>query len=130
MATTKATDIAITLEDRPGALAGAADALGKAGVNIDGICAAVEGSRTPTVHLVFTRAAADAKAALGKAGIAVAREREVVLVDLADRPGSAAAELAKIARSGLNIDLAYLATGNRLVIGGADAGKIAEALGR
>jgi hypothetical protein len=125
---TKAIDLSITLENKPGVLAKAADAVAKAGVNVDGICAAVDGSAKPTVHFVFVRGSAEAQMALEGAGIEVKKEREVVLIDLADRPGAAAAELLKIARRGVNIDLAYLATNNRLVIGGDSAGRIWEAL--
>jgi hypothetical protein len=123
---TKATDLTVTLENRPGTLAKATDAIAKAGANIDGFCGSPDSSNT--FHFLFLRDGAKARSALDTAGIPVKKEREVVLVDVEDRPGSAATEFRKIAQHELNVDLAYLATNNRIVIGGDDVQGIWDAL--
>ncbi len=123
---TKGTDLSVAIEDRPGLLAKAAEAIAKSGVNIDGFCGSAEGGTT--VHFLFTKDAPKARNALEGAGYKVKKEREVVLVDVEDRPGSAAAELKKIAQHEINIDLTYLATGDRIVFGSPDVEGIWEAL--
>lgn len=123
---TKATDLTVVFEDRPGTLAKATEAISKAGANIDGFCGSTDGGNV--FHFLFIRDGAKARDALGSAGMKVKKEREVVLVDVEDRPGSAAAEFRKIAHQELNIDLAYLATNNRIVVGGADTQRIWDAL--
>jgi hypothetical protein len=61
--------------------------------------------------------------------LAVSREREVVVVDVEDRPGVLADLTRKIARAGVNIDLVYVATRNRLVFGSGDLAALRDALG-
>ncbi|HEX9436207.1 MAG TPA: ACT domain-containing protein [Candidatus Limnocylindria bacterium] len=125
---TKATDLSITLEDRPGTLAKATDAVAKAGANIDGFCGSADGGST--FHFLFTKDGDKARKALESAGFTVKKEREVVLTEpIEDRPGAAAAEFRKIAQHELNVDLAYLATDNRIVMGGDNVQKIWESLG-
>lgn len=46
-----ARDLTVTLEDRPGALADMGDALGRAGVNIDGVAGAT-GSGSSQIHIL------------------------------------------------------------------------------
>jgi hypothetical protein len=123
---TKAKDIGIVLEDRPGMLHKVTDALGKAGINIDGFSGASECG--DTFHFLFVKDADKARRAIEAGGWKVKQEREVALVDVEDRPGTAAAELRKIAQQELNVDLLYLATHNRLVIGGPEFSRIWEAL--
>ncbi len=109
-------DIKVTLEDRPGTLAHLGEATGAAGINIDGGCGFLceEGAKAVFHFLVEDPAAArqTCEAAGGDVG-----EREVLVVDVDDRPG----ELGRIARritdAGVNIDLFYLAADTRFVIG-------------
>jgi hypothetical protein len=116
-----ATDLTVQLEDRPGTLAELGEALGGAGVNVDGFCAVTGGARAE-VHVLVEDAAAGRRALEG-AGIQVAGEQEVLVVDAQDRPG----ELGRIARSvagaGVNITLAYVAAGTKVVIGADDLEK-------
>ena len=106
-----ASDIAVTLpEDRPGMLSRAVTAVSGAGINLEGH-AEMDG----VVH-VLTTDADGARAALDGAGFRVVREQQVVLVSVADRPGSAASIFRRIADAKVNITFSYLATGNRLVI--------------
>lgn len=110
-----ATDLAVTLpEDRPGMLSRAVHAVSSAGINLEGH-AEMEG----VVH-VLTGDAAATKAALESAGFRVLKEQQVVLVEVEDRPGSAASIFRRIADAKVNIRFSYLATRNRLVIA-ADA---------
>lgn len=124
---TKATDLSVMLEDKPGTLAKAADAIAKAGANIDGFCGSADGGNT--FHFLFITDGAKARKALEGAGFTVRKEREVVLTDpVEDRPGAAAAEFRKIAQQELNVNVAYLATNNRIVIGGDNVQRIWESL--
>ena len=55
-------------------------------------------------------------------------EREVVVVDVHDRPGVLADLTRKIARGGVNLDLVYVATQNRVVFGSPDIEALRAAL--
>lgn len=125
---TKATDISVSLENKPGKLAKVMDAIATANANIDGLCGSTDGGNV--FHFLFVRDVDKARRAIGSAGVKVKGEREVVLVDVEDRPGSGAEQFRRIAQQELNIDLAYLATNNRLVIGGESPQRIWEALGK
>jgi hypothetical protein len=59
----------------------------------------------------------------------VSREREVVVVDVQDRPGVLADLTRRIARAGVDLDLVYVATRNRIVFGAADLDALRAALG-
>jgi len=118
-----ATDLAVTLlEDRPGMLARAVNAVSTAGLNLEGH-AEMEG----VVHVLTIHAEA-ARTALEGAGFRVVQEQQVVLVPVEDRPGSAAHVFRRIADAKVNIRFSYLATGNRLVIAADDLGELVEAL--
>jgi hypothetical protein len=52
--------------------------------------------------------------------VAVNREREVVVLEVEDRPGVLADLTRQIAEAGVNLDLVYVATRNRLVLGSPD----------
>ena len=112
---TMATDLTVWLADQPGAMAGACEALGNAGINIDGCCAYPAGT-AGQLHILVDEAVA-ARAALSAAGYEVVQDREVIVHELADVPGSAGQCLRLIADAGVNLELVYLATATRLVIG-------------
>ncbi len=118
-----AKDLTVLLrENRPGEFARAAEALGKARVNIEGVTE-IEG----TVHLLVEDAAA-ARKALESAGLKVQAEREVLVVDVPDRPGELATITRKIADAGVNLDVLYMATNTRVVISADDVTKARRAL--
>jgi hypothetical protein len=121
-----ATDLTAILEDRPGTLADMGEALGNAGVNVDGMCGFPSEGKG-VIHLLVEDAGA-ARAALEGAGIEVAGEREVLVVDIEDQPGAFGAFARKIANESVNFDLVYLATGTRLVVGTNDLEKARAAL--
>ena len=82
-------DLTVVLQDRPGELARLGQATGEAGVNIQGMCA-FTGEGRGIIHLLVDDAqAAVARQALEDAGMGVADEREVLVVDIEDRPGHA-----------------------------------------
>jgi hypothetical protein len=120
----------ITLDDRPGEGARLGEALGNAGVNVQGICATTHGGRA-TVH-VLVDDDAGARAALEGAGIAIEAETEPVVADLSadvNTPGAFGRMARKLADAGVNISFAYIASNNRGVIGTSDAAKARQALG-
>jgi len=121
-----AMDLTVLLEDRPGTLAVMGESLGNAGVNVDGMCGFPSEGKG-VLHILVEDAAA-ARDALEGAGIEVAGEREVVVVDIENRPGAFGEVARKIANEGINFDLAYLATNTRLVIGTNDLEKTRAAL--
>ena len=112
------TDLTVRLVDEPGAMAGACEALGAAHINIEGCCAYPAGT-AGQLHLLVKDADA-ARQALSAAGHEVVQDREVVVHELEDVPGSAGAALRRIADAGANLELVYLATATRLVVGADD----------
>ena len=120
------TDLTVRLLDRPGAMAAACEALGSAGINIEGCCAYPAGT-AGQLHLLVEDAAG-ARAALTAAGNEVVQERKVAVHELEDVPGSAGAALRRIADAGANLELVYLATATRLVVGSDDVDAARSAL--
>jgi len=80
------------------------------------------------LHILVPHAGA-ARHALAISHLAVSRERELVVVDVHDRPGVLADLTRKIARAGVDLDLVYVATRNRIVFGAADLDALRAALG-
>jgi len=119
-------DLILTLEDRPGALATMGEALGKAGVNIDGICG-VTFEGMGMIHILVDDPV-KARRALEVAEIPVVREQDVLVLKLEDRPGELGNIARRLANAGVNIHLAYLATSTRLVLGVEDIQKAQGAL--
>ena len=117
-----AKDLAVTVEDKPGELANLGEATGRAGINIDGMCCFSSGGRF-VVHLLVDDAAGTRRA-VEDAGYTSIEERDVVVVSLDDRAGALGETARRIAAAGVNIELAYLATNTRLVVGAADLDKV------
>jgi hypothetical protein len=116
-----ATDLTVVLEDRPGTMARLGEALGSAGVNIEGTCATTSGGQGE-IHLLVEDAGA-ARTALEGAGVQVSGEREVLVVEAANRPGELGRLAKRLADAGVNIELVYVASGDRMVFGVDDEGK-------
>jgi hypothetical protein len=121
-----AVDLVVDIENTPGALARVATAISDAGVNIAAATCVGPGERAE-LHILVPHAEA-AKHALAISHVAVTREREVVVVDVEDRPGVLAELTRRIARAGVNLDLVYVATRNRVVFGAADLAALRAAL--
>ena len=113
-----AVDLAIDIENAPGALAEVAAAISDAGVNIAAATCIGLGERAE-LHILVPHAEA-ARHSLAISHVAVTREREVVVVDVEDRPGVLADLTRKIAKAGVDLDLVYVATRNRVVFGAPD----------
>jgi hypothetical protein len=111
-------DLVIDIENAPGALAQVAAAISDAGVNIAAATCIGSGERAE-LHILVPHPGA-AKHSLAISQLAVSREREVVVVDVEDRPGVLADLTRKIAKAGVDLDLVYVATRNRVVFGAAD----------
>src|ERR687884_1460482 len=119
-------DLVIDIDNTPGALAEVAAAISDAGVSIAAATCIGPGERAE-LHILVPHAEA-AKHLLGISHLAVTREREVVVVDVEDRPGVLADLARKIAKAGVDLDLVYVATRNRVVFGAADLPALKAAL--
>ena len=64
-----------------------------------------------------------ARRAVERIGLRVSDEREVVVVPVEDHPGGAAAVLRRVGDADINLELAYQATGSRLLLGVGDLAK-------
>ena len=120
-------DLTIDIENSPGALAEVAASISDAGVNVAAATCVGPGERAE-LHILVPHAEA-ARHVLAISHVAVSREREVVVVDVEDRPGVLADLTRKIARAGVNLDLIYVATQNRVVFGASDLASLRAALG-
>ena len=119
-------DLTIELDNQPGALAEVAAAISDAGVNIAGATCIGTG-QTAELHILVPHVEA-ARHLLAISHLAITREREVVVVNVEDRPGVLADLTRQIARAGVNLDLVYVATGNRVVFGAGDIAGLRAAL--
>jgi hypothetical protein len=125
-------DLAIELENRPGALAEMGEALGRAGVSVEGGGAwVVDG--VGVAHFLFADGAA-ARRALEAAGIRVLAAREVVVQRLRqDEPGQLGKLTRRMAEAGINIEVLYSDHDHQLVLVVDDVAKgraVAEAWSR
>jgi len=112
-----ATDLTIFVEDRPGGLAGVGEALGNAGINIEGVCGhGMEGRGM--IHVCVQDGAA-ARRALESAGLKVEGEADAILgeaVPGADQAGTMGAMARAVADAGINVRTVYVATNSRVVM--------------
>ncbi len=103
-----ATQLAVFLANRPGALARVCEALAKAGVNIHAL------ATSDTVdHTVVRMVVSDPTKALmllGEAGV-LALETEVLMIETVSEPGVMAKIAECLAEAEVNIEYAYLAGG-------------------
>jgi hypothetical protein len=120
-------DLVIELENEPGALARVAAAISDAGVNLAAATCMGTADRVE-LHILVPHAEA-ARHALALSQLSVSREREVVVVEVEDRPGVLADLTRKVAQAGVDLDLLYVATRNRLVFGADDLAALQAALG-
>ena len=126
-----AKDLMLTLEDTPGEGARVGEALGDAGVNIEGLCAVVREGRG-IVHVLVEDVPA-ARAALDGAGIRVEGETDVIVSspmsdsDM-DTPGRFGTLARALGDAGINITLGYMASGNRIVLATSDNARAQELL--
>lgn len=108
-------DLTISLDNRAGALAEMGEALGRAGVSVEGGGAFVVGGEG-IAHFLFHNASA-ARRALEAAGIRVLAERDVVVQRLKqDVPGQLGLLTRQMAAAGVNIEVLYSDHDHRLIL--------------
>lgn len=108
-------DLSIALDNRPGALAEMGEALGRAGVSIEGGGAWVVGNEG-AAHFLFHDGAA-ARRALEGAGIRVIAERDVIVQRLKQAvPGQLGMLTRRMADAGVNIEVLYSDHDHQLVL--------------
>jgi hypothetical protein len=121
------TDLTVILNDTPGELARLGEVTGAAGVNIRGL-AAFTGEGRGVIHvLVEDDVVPRARQELERAGIGLADEREVLVVDIQDRPGSLGELARELSEANVNIDLAYTTFGGVKLVIATDDLEIARA---
>ena len=125
-----ATQLAVFLSNRPGALARVCDGLAKEGINIHAL------ATSDTVdHSVIRMVVSDPTKALmllGEAGV-LALENDVLMVETGNQPGTLARITEQLAKHEVNIEYAYMAaTPNSdktcMVLRASDVGKAQRAL--
>src|SRR4051812_42818795 len=114
-----AVDLVIDIENAPGALAKVASAISDAGVNIAAATCLGTGERAQ-LHILVKHAEAARHALATSHDVTITREREVVVVEVEDCPGVLADLTRKVAAAGVDLDLVYVATRNRVVFGAYD----------
>ena len=108
-------DLAIRLENRPGALAEMGEALGSAGVSVEGGGGFVFDGEA-IVHFLFADGVA-ARKALEENGMAVLADREVLVQRLnQDQPGQLGKISRLMAEAGVNIEVIYSDHQNQLIL--------------
>jgi hypothetical protein len=108
-------DVAIELEDRPGALAEMGEALGRAGVSIEGGGVFVTNG-IGVAHFLFSDGKA-ARRALEAAGIRVVAVRDVLVQKLSqEEPGQLGKFSRAIANAGVNIEVQYSDHDHQLIL--------------
>ena len=110
-------DLSIELEDRPGALADMGEALGNAGVSIEGGGVFVSDGRGIAHFLFRDEDAPAALTALTAAGIAVVATRDVVVLRLHQGvPGQLGKLARRMANAGVNIEVQYSDHDHNLIL--------------
>ena len=120
-------DLVIEVDNEPGALARVAAAVSDAGVNLAAATCLGNGGRAQ-MHILVHHPEAT-KHALALSNLAVTHERDVVVVDVEDEPGVLADLARRVAKAGVDLDLVYVATNNRVVFGSRDNAALEAALG-
>lgn len=121
-----ATDFALCLPTRPGTLLRVAEALGHAGINIDGACGLASDDGA-VVHVVVSDAEL-ARRTLLNAGVEICGEQPVSVLAVENRPGGAAALLRHVADAGVSLTLLYTTLDGRLVLGSDEPARLHDAL--
>ena len=110
-------DLEIVFDNRPGALADMGEALGKAGVNLEGGGVwSGDGGKTSVAHFLVDDADA-AREALEAAGIRVVADRDVVILRLRQiEPGQLGKLARRMSNEGVNIQVQYTDHHNQLIL--------------
>jgi hypothetical protein len=109
-----ATELTVTLQNKPGTLARLGSVLGDARVNIEAIQGSARGEHT-VIQIVPSEPDRAARA-LQAAGLAYTR-REVLIVRVLDEPGMLGDVALVMSTAGINIDSVYVTTRGHIVLG-------------
>lgn len=124
-------DLTVVLKNQPGILADMGEALGKMGINMEGLCG-FPLKNEAFIH-ILVEDETTTRWALEEAGFEVRAIREVLVVDLGQsvgKPGTGGKMARKIGDAGVNIDLIYFAENNRVVLGVDNLEKARAALAK
>ena len=126
----KMTQLAVFLENRPGALARVCEALAKAGVNIHALT--VSDTHDHSVVRMIVSDPTKALMLLGERGV-LAVENDVLCIDANNQPGVLGKIADALSRAEVNIEYAYFATGESspkgiIVLRASDVDKAKRAL--
>ena len=123
------TDLMIGMAHHPGSLAAACEALGHAGVNIEGAFGTVTEGH-PELHVLVADSthATHATRALIDAGFDILAQRQVLAIPVENRPGAGAALLRRVTDAGVSLDLMYTTLDGRLVLGSQDLAGLRAAI--
>ncbi|MCH8905698.1 MAG: amino acid-binding protein [Candidatus Heimdallarchaeota archaeon] len=119
-------DFTIMLEDKPGSLAEVATTLGNAGINIEGGCGFTAMGKG--IFHLLVKEGGKAREVLEQAGIAIAEEKDVLVVSIENKPSALATVSQKLANAGINLDLFYIISFNRVALGVNDVEKARSVL--
>jgi hypothetical protein len=122
-------DLEIVLQDKPGTLAKATEAIAQQQINLEG-GATFKCGGEGIFHALFKteKDATSAKTSLEKSGFKVRSQTPVIVTEAEDKPGGAAKIYRAIADEEVNLNFTYVATNNRVVIGSDDPQKVTDAL--
>jgi hypothetical protein len=110
------TNLTVILRDEPGQLASLGETTGAAGVNIEGLCA-FTGEGRGIIHVLIADDVVDrAVDALERAGMGIADRRDVLVIDVANQPGSLGELARQLTAAGVNIDLLYTTFGGVKIV--------------
>jgi len=124
------TDFMVEIEDRPGIVARIGAALGRADVNIEGVCGLTSG-RMGILHVLLDNDKVDAaRAALESNGVEIRTERDVWVADCPDVPGELGRLMRRLADAEINCDLVYVTTSGKVVIGAPEFERAVQLLDR
>ena len=122
-------DLTVILKNQPGMLADMGEALGKMGINMEGLCGfPLKGEGI--IH-ILVEDEETTRWVLEEEGFEVRAVREVLVLDIGHivgKPGTGGKMARKIGDAGVNIDLIYFAENNRIVLGVDNLDKARAAL--
>jgi hypothetical protein len=118
------TDLTVVVEDKPGTFARIAEALGKAGINIEGGSATVFQGQG-ICHFLVT-SVQQARTAIEGAGGRITAETPVVVTSVGNQPGELGRITQRIAQAGINLEFVYGSSQQGVVFGARDVTKLKE----
>ena len=109
-------DLTVIPGHRPGELARLGEVTGGAGVGIRGLAAFTGEGRGVVRVLLDDQAVAGCRAALDRAGIGIADEREVLVAGIEDRPMALGELTRQLAGANVSVDLACTTSGRVKIV--------------